>query len=170
MQTFTCEICRRVYPVALHHEHHKIPQSLGGPDTPENLASLCQTDHQSLHTIAFMMVNPKRTHEIDPTLISLYPKEAEVRRRLTEFAQLVAREMVLKKEIRKEKSEEIRTVIELPARYLELIKLAGYEMPSSTGRPAGVSRVVRNMVADALAQKFPRCKEEILSLKKKRKD
>lgn len=170
MQTFTCEICLRIYPVALHHEHHKIPQSLGGPDTPDNIANLCQTDHQSLHTIAFMMINAKRRHEIDPTLISLYPHDGDTRRRLTEFAQLVAREMVLKKEIRKEKAEEIRTVVELPARYLELIRLAGYDMPSSTGRPAGVSRVIRNLVADALMQKFPACREEILLLRKKKKD
>jgi HNH endonuclease len=169
MQTFICEICQRTYPSALLHEHHKIPQSLGGPDTPDNIANLCQTDHQALHTISFMMVNPKRRHEIDPTLVSLYPQDAATRRRMTEFAQLVARELVLKKEIRKEASEEIKVMIELPARYLELLKLAAYDSPSKTGRAAGVGRLIRYMVSEALCRKFPMRKEEILALKEKKK-
>ena len=158
-----------MFPVSLHHEHHKIPQALGGPDTPDNLADLCLTDHQSLHLIAFMLINPKRKHEIDPTLITLYPNDSDTRRRLIEFANLVAKEIVLKKEIRKEKSEEIKTVVELPARYMELIKLAGYDMPHKNGRPSGASRVIRNFVAEALISKFPSCREEINSLRKKAK-
>jgi hypothetical protein len=169
MRMFLCEICRDTVPESLHHAHHKIPKALGGPDTAENRADLCSSCHQNLHTIAYMIINEKRRAEIEPTVISIFPTSLECRKKLMEFAQLVAKEMFLKKETKKAFDEEMRTVLELPGLYMELIKLSGYDMPTATGRPAGVSRVVRNWIADQLIKKFPLKARQIEAVRKAKK-
>ena len=169
MRSFTCEICQDTYPDALVNEHHKVPKSLGGSDTPDNLVLLCSGCHQSLHSVAFMIANPKRRHEIDPALCALFPGDMQKRKKLLEFASLVAKEMVLRKEIKKSPTEEIQVILELPGLYMELIRLAGYDMPGKTGRAAGVSRMIRFWVADQLGRKFPLRKAEIEGMRKPRK-
>lgn len=164
MKSFLCQICRRNFPEALRHEHHKVPKALGGRDTPDNLAELCNADHMHLHAIAYMLINPKRRHEVEPVAASIHPNDPAAIRRLLEFAQLVAREMVLRKEIRKEAGQEIRAVVELPARYMELLRLAGIDQPHKSGRAAGVSLVIRRIVADALMRRYPRERDEIIRL------
>ena len=164
MLSFACEFCADTYPVGLLNEHHRKPQSLGGSDDQSNIANLCSGCHQGLHSIAFMMVNPKRRHEVDAAAISLFPEDAQARQRLLRLTVMVAREMVLKKEIRKPPNEEIKVMITLPSRYLELIKQAGMDMPSRTGKRAGVSRVMRRVVADFLTRKFPNHRKEVLEL------
>jgi hypothetical protein len=163
---FKCEICHKTFPMSLNHEHHKIPKALGGKDTQDNLAQLDNACHNNLHAIAYMLVNQKRRAEIEPTLIAIFPKDLNAQKRMFHLSQLVAREMLLKKEIRKEPDTEIRTSVELPSRYLELIKLAGYDMPHKNGRKAGVSKIIRVAIAEFLAKKFPLRKQEILSLLK----
>jgi hypothetical protein len=116
-----------------------------------------------------MIANPKRSHEVEPTSVAIFPHDLAARKKLLEFAALVAREMVLKKEIKKKPDEEMRTVVELPGLYMELLRLAGYEMPSQLGKPAGVARVIRSTVADMLKQKFPLRREQIESLRKPKK-
>jgi hypothetical protein len=116
-----------------------------------------------------MMLNPKRQHEVEPTSVALFPHDTKARAKLIEFARLVAREMSLRKEIRKAPGEEVRTMIELPGLYLELIRLAGYDMPSAAGKPAGVARVLRTWVAQELMRKFPLRRSEIEAYRKPRK-
>lgn len=168
MQSFVCAICQGSYPEALHHEHHKIPKSLGGPDTPDNLVGLCQTDHQLLHSISYMLTNPKRKHEVEPTLASVYPNKIAIQRRVIEFASLVAREMLLKKEIKKEEDAETRITVEIPNLYVQLLRLAGYDNPHKNGRPLGNGSLVRQVIADYLSRKFPMRRDEILALRKKK--
>lgn len=169
MTTFKCEICYKTFPTALMHEHHAIPKSLGGSDSPENLKKLCSSDHTYLHAIAFMIVNPKRRHEVEPTAHTIFPEDPHAIRRLLQFAQLVAKEMFLKKEIRKPAGAEIRCIVELPARYMELLRLAGIDQPHRDGRPSGVALVIRRIVADALMRRYPRHRDEIIKLLPKTK-
>lgn len=164
MKTFRCEVCLKPFPESLKHEHHKIPKSLGGRDTPENMAKLCNADHMHLHAIAYMMINPKRKAEIEPTVRAIFGPDTGAIRRLMELSQQVAKEMFLKKEIRKDAAAEIRTVVELPGRWLELLRLAGYDQPHRSGKPAGVGLVIRRIVADALIRKYPRHSDEIIRL------
>lgn len=164
MQAFACEICADPYPVSLLNEHHKKPQALGGTDHPSNIAKLCAGCHQALHSIAHMMVNPKRRHEIDAAAVALFPQDQNARTRLLRLASLVARELVLKKEIRKPPREELKIMVTLPSRYLELIKQAGMDMPNRHGRRAGVSRVLRHVVAEFLMRKFPAHRAEVMDM------
>ena len=166
MKSFICEICTSTYPASLVNEHHKVPKSLGGSDTSDNLALLCSGCHQGLHSLAYMIVNPKRRQEIDPSVCALFPQELQARKKILEFASLVGKEMALRKEIKKDPMSELRTILELPSLYMDLIKLAGYDMPGKTGRAAGVSRVIRNWIANQLGQKFPLRKAEIEALRK----
>ena len=164
MNFFNCEICAKKFPMSLHHEHHKIPKSLGGSDEKSNLADLCSSCHQHLHAVAFMIVNPNRRQEIEPTLIAIFGADQDARRRMLQFSQMVAKEMILRKEIRKEQSQELRTVVELPSRYVELLRLSGYDQPHASGRKAGVSRVIRKIVAEFLIRKFPAHRIELTAL------
>ena len=102
MQTFICEICQKRFPTDFLHEHHKIPKSLGGSDDKSNIAMLCHSDHNNLHTIAYAMINPKRQHNVDVLVTSIFPTDPNARGRLVNLSMLVAREMSLKKEIKKE--------------------------------------------------------------------
>jgi hypothetical protein len=164
VKKFQCEICGNWFPEAIGHDHHKVPKALGGSDSPGNIARLCNGDHQNLHIIAHMMLNPKRSHEVEPTVHALHPDNPQGRQKLFDFSRLVAREMALKKEKRKPPEQAGRTVLDLPNRYLELLRLWGHDMPSQTGRSAGVSRVLRRIIADALVKKFPAHRDEILRL------
>ena len=170
MHSFICSICSEEFPVALHHEHHKVPKSLGGSDAPTNLVDLCQTDHQLLHAVAFMIINPKRKHEIEPTLLSVYPGPLglPVRKKVLEFAGYVAKEMALKKEIKKDEDAETRVTVELPQLYVQLMRLSGYDTPHANGKPTGVGTMLRNVVADYLLRKFPMKKDQIIALRKKK--
>lgn len=168
MQSFKCEICLEDYPASLHHEHHKIPKALGGSDAPSNLVNLCQQDHQLLHTIAYMLINDKRRHEIEPTLNSVYPNDRATQTKVIEYANYAAREMALKKEIKKEPDQETRLTVELPQLYIQLLRLSGYDSPHKNGKPVGVSSLLRIIVAQFLSNKFPMRREEILALRKKK--
>lgn len=169
MKMFTCEICQKTFPESLRHEHHKVPKALGGSDRPDNIAQLCNADHMHLHAIAHMLVNPKRRHEVDPTVHAIFPQDPHSIRRLLTFSQLVAREMFLRKDIRKPMGAELRTIVELPSRYMELLRLAGIDQPHKNGRPAGVSLVIRRILADALMRRYPRHRDEIIRLLPKTK-
>lgn len=165
MKSFRCRICDEVFPVSLHHEHHKIPKALGGSDEPSNLVDLCQADHNLLHTIAYMLIGKNRKHEVEPTLAAMYPNNPRVQKMVLEYAGYAAREMALKKEIKKDADQEGRTVVELPQRYMELLRLAGYDLPRANGKPVGVSSLIRLILADYLSRKYPMRREEILSLR-----
>lgn len=168
MDSFTCEICARQYPESLLNRHHKTPQALGGPDTPENLADLCSGCHQSLHSVAFILANPKRREELEPTVSSLFPNQPEPRRKLLFLAGLVAKEMGLRREIRRDPTEEVRIVVSLPTKYVQLLRLAGYDLQNQRG-PSGVARVIRACVADFLSRKFPTQRADIQTLFKPKK-
>jgi hypothetical protein len=165
MRGFICQICKDQYPESLHHSHHKIPKSLGGADTPENMVDLCQTDHQLLHTIAYMLINNKRKHEVEPTLASIYPGEIQIQKMVLEYAGFVAREMALKKEIKKDAATETRMTLELPQLYMELLRLAAFEVPRKGGKPVGVGTLLRFMIAEFLSKKFPMKRDVIHKLR-----
>jgi hypothetical protein len=162
VEGFNCQICRLPYPESLKHEHHKKPKALGGSDDSANRADLCHTCHNNLHLLAYILLNPKRKQELEPTLNSIFPGKPELQREILAYSKFVAMEMALKKETKKEPDQEVRAVIELPARYMELLRLAGIDSPHINGKRRGVHLMIRKFVAEGLAAKFPLLKAEIV--------
>lgn len=66
MDIFVCGCCANKFPTIHKNTHHKMPRSLGGKDTPDNLVELCPSCHDALHAIAYKMLSKK----ISPTQIS----------------------------------------------------------------------------------------------------
>lgn len=56
---FVCGCCGESYPTLHRHIHHKIPRAVGGPDTPDNLISLCPGCHDAIHSIATKLLSKK---------------------------------------------------------------------------------------------------------------
>lgn len=59
MAVFNCECCAEVFPDIHQHTHHRVPRSLGGSDLPSNLCHLCPGCHDTLHNIAYKLLNKK---------------------------------------------------------------------------------------------------------------
>jgi hypothetical protein len=94
-------------------------------------------------------------------LSAIFPARQDLQKELLSYARFVALEMSLKKETKKEPDQEVRAVIELPARYMELLRLAGYDTPHGNGKRRGVNLMIRKFVAEGLAAKYPLLKAEI---------
>lgn len=161
MKSFVCAIHKTTFPESLSHEHHVKPKSLGGSDDSANKKLLCHSCHNNLHLIAYMLVNPKRKQEVEPTLTSIFPGRQDLQKELLSYARFVALEMSLKKETKKDPDQEVRAVIELPARYMELLRLAGHDSPHANGKRRGVHLMIRKFVAEGLAAKYPLLRAEI---------
>lgn len=91
---FTCYICDTKAPIDFVNKHHKVPKSVGGRDTPDNLIELCPGCHQNMHVIARMMRNPKRVGEVKTALNTMFPGP-KVQQRCMELAHLVIKGKVM---------------------------------------------------------------------------
>ena len=90
MDVFECYTCSTITPTALKHEHHVKPRSTGGTD--EDLVSICASCHTQIHSIAYMLLNPKRLAEAEAVLATYYKNEG-TRQRIANLASIVAKEM-----------------------------------------------------------------------------
>ncbi len=120
---FTCYICETQAPIDFVNEHHKVPKSLGGRDTKDNLVQLCAGCHQNMHTIARMMRNPKRAGEVRSSLHVMFPGGKE-QQRCVELANLVIRSQVTKREqAETDEEREIRVNLKLTRPYRDALQL-----------------------------------------------
>jgi hypothetical protein len=94
METVSCYCCPmgNITPKSFAHQHHKIPQAAGGTD--KDLVWLCAGCHAYTHSIAYMILNPKRTKDVSSAL--LFFKDPLQQKRIAELANLVAQEMAMK--------------------------------------------------------------------------
>lgn len=163
---FTCEICGRNYSLTALDEHHKIPQEIGGPTTDENIASLCNGCHQTLHRIAFDLVSlskKKRSAQEEATdyLTSLdVPDVGTSTAKLLEFAVYLAQAKTLKRD-KALATPDGDVTIELPQRYKALLIQAGREVKDGAGRRLGMKGIVTLAALDYLKKRHPELKEEI---------
>jgi len=105
------------------NKHHKVPKSLGGADTSDNLLTLCSGDHQDLHVIARMMRNPKRVGEVRTALQSKFP-QGGAQSRCLELAQLVIRSQVMSAEqVETDADREIQVGLKLTKPYRDALQL-----------------------------------------------
>lgn len=163
---FTCEVCSRNYSLTALDEHHKVPQEIGGPDTEENIASLCNGCHQTLHRIAFELVSVSKkkrpaTEEAEDYLQSIQIEDIEkAKHQLLSFAVLLAQAKTLKKD-NALAAQDGDVTIELPQRYKALLIQAGKEVKDGAGRRIGMKGIVTLAALDYLKKRHPELKAEI---------
>ena len=93
MKTFSCSACEAETPECFKHEHHEIPQAAGGTD--KDIILVCSSCHTRIHSLAYMLLNPKKMHEVEGVLAIAYDSYT-VRRRVISLADTVAKEMAAK--------------------------------------------------------------------------
>ena len=123
MDSFVCYICHSQKSRDFVHKHHKVPKSLGGADTPDNLLDLCSGCHADTHTVARMMRNPKRVGEVRSAVQSMFP-QGEVQARCIELANLANRSTVMSAEQKANDAErEIGVGLKLKKPYRDALQL-----------------------------------------------
>lgn len=96
---FNCDCCGVLFPDLYKHIHHKIPTSVGGPDTPSNLASLCPGCHDALHNIAYKLLSPSHSKSRTIDLLNIIYKENDrAKRTCLELAQFVRDSIIATRE------------------------------------------------------------------------
>ena len=93
-KVFNCYACRKEYPTAFGHQHHLIPQAAGGTD--KDIVWLDSGCHAMAHSLAYMVMNPKRITELDQALTHF--TDEDHRQKMAELANTVAQEMLAKSE------------------------------------------------------------------------
>ena len=93
MNTFICSACSTETPLCFKHDHHEIPQAAGGTD--KDIIAICSSCHTRIHSLAYMLLNPKRMHEVEGVLELAYDSYT-ARRRVISLADTVAKEMAAK--------------------------------------------------------------------------
>ncbi len=121
--TFVCWICHGEHPLDFVNRHHKVPKSLGGADTPDNLLNLCSGCHQDMHVVARMMKNQKKVGNVKGALQSKFP-QAATQARCMELAALVNRSSVMSAEqVVADASREIAVGLKLTKPYRDALQL-----------------------------------------------
>lgn len=86
---FTCGCCRETMPEMFKHVHHKIPRSVGGPDTTDNLIELCPGCHDALHAVANKMLSKKSMSMVADQIQMLFPNNIKAQSNCMELASIV---------------------------------------------------------------------------------
>jgi len=96
LSVFKCECCLDLYPDIHQHIHHRIPRSLGGLDTPSNLVKLCPGCHDTLHNIAYKLLNKKFSQaSVIDSLKLIYKDNGAAQKNCLELA-VIVRDSVIK--------------------------------------------------------------------------
>lgn len=90
MKTFVCQVCDTQTPDAFLHKHHQKPQAAGGTD--KDIINICSSCHQRIHSLAYMLMNPKRKPEVEGVLQLYFPNH-NTRKKIINLANIVALEM-----------------------------------------------------------------------------
>lgn len=95
---FRCACCVNSFPAFYRHEHHRIPQSAGGPDTPENLLELCPGCHDALHKVAYKLLGKANVAMVKDTLGFIFKDNLKAQQTCLELAIYVRDSMVKARE------------------------------------------------------------------------
>lgn len=146
---FTCYICSAEKPLDFVNKHHKVPKSLGGRDTRDNLIELCPGCHQEMHVIARMMRNPKRVGEVRTALQTTFPGPV-AQSRCVELAQLECRSKVLKRaEVDADVEREIAVGLKLKKPYRDALQLIARD------RKMSMANYARKIMEGHIKSVFP---------------
>ena len=166
---FNCYICNLVFHEALLNEHHIVPKSAGGTDDPLNKFSLCTGCHQSMHMVAYALMNPKRAGSANDIAMSLFPNAPARRERLFKLALTVAKSFIDKKEnVPKSASEAFReepVTFTIPNKYKHALQLLARETTNpKTGKPMSLGLYLRLVVFKHLVLKLPALNTELMQM------
>jgi len=146
--TFKCYSCHEEFPSIHKHVHHKVPQSLGGKDTLDNLVSLCPQCHDLLHNIAYKLVSKKHSISFLEDMVRMVLRDNNSVKRCMELAFLVRDEIIQQKESEKDPNDFADLYIRM--RYKHKKKL--HEWAKST--KISLEDLTRNILLRALSDKF----------------
>lgn len=146
MKVVRCQICLRVIPKTFSDQHHVRPQAAGGK--AEDEATLCEADHQGLHGLASMLMNPKRAGGAEDEAAVLWP-DPPTRRRAMAMAEEVVRWMRLKKDGALARPDIQRIMIELPTPVKDALHLTAREAKIS------VDRLVAGLATEFIYKRYP---------------
>jgi hypothetical protein len=93
---FVCWCCAQPFPDIYRNVHHRIPESLGGKSSVDNLVDLCAGCHDALHAVAQKMLNKRISPgQISDFLGLIFKNEQAAAKKCYELASFV-REAYLK--------------------------------------------------------------------------
>ena len=96
---FQCGCCSNTFPEMYKHTHHKIPTSVGGPNTRENLIDLCPGCHDALHNVAYKLLSRKHQDSmVLDTIHMIFKSNTKAQKVCKELALNVRDAMIKSKE------------------------------------------------------------------------
>lgn len=167
MHIFQCYGCRKQFPNIHQHIHHKIPRTLGGKDTPDNLLNLCPQCHDLLHNVAYKMMNKKYTMTTLLDMVKLtYDGDQGSVNRCMELASLVRDEMLKNKESGKSTTEFVEQTITIRSKHKQL--LTEWAKSTNTSLESLTRRILLKAISDRsnITIDFKREEDEIKAYKR----
>lgn len=146
---FRCGCCDEAFPDMHRHVHHKTPQALGGTDAPSNLIELCPGCHDTLHNVAYKLMNQK--YSVVSVLDSIklvYKENVRAIPICTDLALKVRDAMVRSREVGKAPDQIVQLGVTLRKRHKDLLTLRARELHLSQ------EDYVRTLILKDLAQRF----------------
>jgi hypothetical protein len=90
MDRCRCDLCGRIYPKALIHEHHVVKRASGGQDTRANIICLDASCHSAVHQVEMALKNQNRRGTAADLVATLFPHSTDAQRRCMELAATAA--------------------------------------------------------------------------------
>jgi hypothetical protein len=146
---FQCGCCGETLPRMHMHTHHKIPRSVGGPDTRENLIDLCPGCHDALHNAAYKMLKKGVSHgQVVDALTIIYKENRKALDLCLKLATNVRDAMIKSAEAGIDPDQLVNVTTTLRKRYKDLLALKCKEMRISQ------DDYVRYVILHDLARSF----------------
>lgn len=149
LSIFQCYVCRDQFPSIHRHTHHKVPQSLGGKDTPDNLVDLCPQCHDLLHSIAYKLVSKKYSISfLEDMSKMVYKGDMSAVQRSMGLSVLVRDEIITAKETEKSPNEFVDVYVRVKHKHKKKL----HEWAKANG--TSLEDMVRNILFKALSDKY----------------
>ena len=134
---------------------------MGGSDDPSNLAELCNGCHDTMHSFAVMLGNPKKCGLVNDHMQTVWPNRKDIHSRCLELAFLVHNEFQKRKENGKLLDVAESVSFMLPAEFKAALRILGNET-KWRGNKMGITRYTQFLILEHLASKFPYLKTKIV--------
>jgi hypothetical protein len=146
---FRCGCCSEPFPDIHRHVHHKTPQALGGTDDLSNLIELCPGCHDTLHNVAYKLMNQKYAAvSVMDSVKLVYKDNPRAVKICTELAIKVRDAMVRSREVGKSPDQIVQLGFTIRKRHKDLLSLRSKELHLSQ------EDYIRMVILKDLAQRF----------------